>query len=868
MRLLWPLVLLPVLCVLAGAWWAADFASGAHAFPHVGARTFAAAAIGALFGFLTVRGGLGLLRATLWGAIAGAFTGAVLGSLGIVFPYIEHGAAWGALGGAALGALFLRSGLGMLALAIAGLLAGAVAGTALGGAQGAVSWVFFTPGITALVLLAWALACSALAALLAAIVGAMVFAAEFVAVVLLLGIAYAMLRVSEEIDTPVDREPDVDTVAAIMSRENQAAQNHLAGVSVIKAGPVRRLALRLVFWFIGEFGRYLSPAGYLCGIGTIHFARWMVLPGTDKLLFYSNYDGSWESYLEDFIARAHGGLSAIWSNTRDFPRTRSLVIGGASDGERFKRWARRQQRPTLFWYSAYPELTTQRIRTNARICHGLAAARSEADAARWLELMQYRAPATVEAHEVPALVFGGLKPLNHSRCLVLELPGDRRECGRWLGSVRERLQYGEDRPPPQAVVLGFTHTGLQKLGMESALPSFPAAFHQGMAAPGRTTALGDLGADHPSAWLWGGPANPADAVLIVYADSRERLENLCRQLRAEFGAGQKLAYELALAPLPPKDAPGPKEPFGFTDGVSQPILKGSRKWVTQRNPIHVVEPGEMVLGYPDNLGYVAPLPMHGGMDLGTNGSFLVIRQLEQNTEAFREFVSGQAKLLAQDARAPTPSSLAPAKLEDWVAAKMVGRWQDGSSLVRHPARPAIDSKVAQFPDNDFLFGVEDPDGLCCPFGAHIRRANPRESFEPGSQTQIGITNRHRIFRVGRSYGPQARPQGRLDRPGLLFMCVNADIEGQFEFLQQTWILGANFHGLSDELDPAVGYRAERGAGETFTIPTEKGPIRLKGLKDFVTMRGGGYFFMPSRRVIDYLRDCALGREPAQDAPGY
>jgi hypothetical protein len=66
----------------------------------------------------------------------------------------------------------------------------------------------------------------------------------------------------------------------------------------------------------------------------------------------------------------------------------------------------------------------------------------------------------------------------------------------------------------------------------------------------------------------------------------------------------------------------------------------------------------------------------------------------------------------------------------------------------------------------------------------------------------------------------------------------------------------------------VGYRAERGAGETFTIPTEKGPIRLKGLKDFVTMRGGGYFFMPSRRVIDYLRDCALGREPAQDAPGY
>ncbi len=97
--------------------------------------------------------------------------------------------------------------------------------------------------------------------------------------------------------------------------------------------------------------------------------------------FLSNYDGSWESYLEDFIARLHAGLSAIWSNTRDFPTTINLVEKGAEDGERFKRWARRHQSPTLCWYSAYPELKTNRIRTNAAIRHGFAGATTE-EAAR------------------------------------------------------------------------------------------------------------------------------------------------------------------------------------------------------------------------------------------------------------------------------------------------------------------------------------------------------------------------------------------------------------------------------------------------------------------------------------------------------
>src|SRR5690606_35914695 len=121
---------------------------------------------------------------------------------------------------------------------------------------------------------------------------------------------------------------------------------------------------------------------------------------------------------------------------------------------------------------------------------------------------------------------------------------------------------------------------------------------------------------------------------------------------------------------------------------------------------------------------------------------------------------------------------------------------------------------------------EDPAGLRCPFGAHIRRTNPRDSFEPGEPRRLEISNRHRVLRVGRAYGETG------GRQGLMFMCLNADIERQFEFVQQTWLMGPNFHGLENETDPTLGQggasgeRGSESAPRCFTIPTESGPIRL------------------------------------------
>jgi deferrochelatase/peroxidase EfeB len=182
-----------------------------------------------------------------------------------------------------------------------------------------------------------------------------------------------------------------------------------------------------------------------------------------------------------------------------------------------------------------------------------------------------------------------------------------------------------------------------------------------------------------------------------------------------------------------------------------------------------------------------------------------------------------------------------------------------SSAVASPiasSRSRSQSKAsgrAPQPDNDLLYGTEDPQGLRCPYGAHIRRANPRDSLSPGSQEQIDISNRHRILRVGRLYDEKASA-------GLMFMCLNGDLERQFEFIQQTWMSSSKFHGLDAETDPIVTDGTKGRC--SFTIPTRAGPVTLDQLPQFVTVRGGGYFFLPGRQLLNYL--ALPQREPGNE----
>ena len=699
-------------------------------------------------------------------------------------------------------------------------------------------------------------------------------ALSIVGIVAGLGAAVWHLRRLETSDPVDDTNPSAAKVAANLLHENTGAQNLLSAVSVMKPGRFRRVLLRLAFGIAAvDVARMFRP-GFLREIGVIHFARWALIPGTDKLMFWSNFSDSWESYLEDFIEKAQSGLTAIWSNTRGFPRTEFLLGGGAADGDRFRRWARRQQYAASFWYSAYPDLKMNRIRRNAAIRQGIADARTDADASEWLSCFgsEPRPSFMLDKPQVPTLVLGGLSRLRHAACLVLRLPGDPGSARAWLAGLVPHVTFGEAAAHGHAVAIAFTAQGLVRLGMsEEDLATFPAAFQNGMTSPGRARALGDVGCDAPDHWLWG-DASRTDAVLLLFDRHAGQLTAAMEQACDGIGAaGGSVEYVRVLKELPP-DKGQVFEPFGFADGVSQPILRDTPRARAVRNAEHVVEAGEFVLGYPDNRGYLPPTPTvcagrdprgmiakmgrlqsgvppcftgggsDGLRDFGRDGTFLVVRQLEQDTEAFHSFSASEARRLSADHTCPFAGH-PPDSLQALLEAKLVGRWPDGGSLVRH-AQPAATGRPRP-PDNDFTFSREDPQGLACPFGAHIRRANPRDSLDTNSATQISLSNRHRILRVGRQY----EADREANMPGLMFMCLNADIERQFEFLQRTWIMGGTFHDLQDEQDPMVGHRS---AGGVFTIPTRQGPVQLRGLADFVRVRGGGYFFMPGRRALEFL----------------
>lgn len=178
-----------------------------------------------------------------------------------------------------------------------------------------------------------------------------------------------------------DRDSRLD---AIHRSEDRVAQNGLTHLVPIKAGPYRHATLRTALWVVSLVARYVAVTGTLGGLDTIHFARWAVLDD-DRLLFFSNYDGSWEAYLGDFIDKVSPWLTVIWTNTRWFPPTRWLFCDGAADERNFKRWTRTWQLENQLWYSAYPRLSVGAVLENARIREAAAGKLDDAALSTWLE---------------------------------------------------------------------------------------------------------------------------------------------------------------------------------------------------------------------------------------------------------------------------------------------------------------------------------------------------------------------------------------------------------------------------------------------------------------------------------------------------
>ncbi len=227
------------------------------------------------------------------------------------------------------------------------------------------------------------------------------FAVRFVLTLICLGILaalmlalaaippYRALRRLEQSDFSQDRPPlTLEQLKLLSGDEDQIVQNHLGSMVLVKPGMLRAFLIRNALRALHFAVPIWCSDGFLGSMRTIHFAHWTLVGNSGKLLFLSNFDGSWESYLNDFIDKAAHGLTLAWGNCVGFPETKNLVCDGAAHGTQFKAWARQSQTKNLLWYSAYTDLTVNQIIRNAKIVDGLRKESMEMkEAEPWAQLL-------------------------------------------------------------------------------------------------------------------------------------------------------------------------------------------------------------------------------------------------------------------------------------------------------------------------------------------------------------------------------------------------------------------------------------------------------------------------------------------------
>jgi Dyp-type peroxidase family len=390
--------------------------------------------------------------------------------------------------------------------------------------------------------------------------------------------------------------------------------------------------------------------------------------------------------------------------------------------------------------------------------------------------------------------------------------------------------------PTSALNIAVSHRGLKKLGVAKAVrASFPSEFRDGMAR--RADRLGDVGPSAPEHWEPGLRRKQLHVLVALQASSgqvlRERLVQLRARVAAYPGVELRGVHE---ARVRRSKAGWPREHFGFRDGFSQPAIRGApgRRDPGQGVPIPVMdggwrplEPGEFILGYRDEDGGLpdAPVP-----PFARNGTFMVYRKLEQDVLAFRRLIRTVADEHFDGDR-------------ELVAAKLAGRWRDGSPLMLHPY--IDEGSGPREVLNDFRYGG-DPKGRSCPLGAHVRRANPRDGLPGGAER----TRRHRIIRRGMPYGPVEYAGGHCGR-GLIFVCFNASIVRQFEVVNG-WLMDGDIFGLGRDPDILAGARAP-GTTVRMTVQGDP-PVLFESPTPLVRTRGGEYLFQPGLTTLETLAD--------------
>jgi len=470
---------------------------------------------------------------------------------------------------------------------------------------------------------------------------------------------------------------------------------------------------------------------------------------------------------------------------------------------------------------------------------------------------------TLELEDIQGYIIRGYARMSYSRFVLLHVPREHHDAHRWIASIADGITTAahiskKQDIPPTCLNIALTAVGLKALGLQKEnVDSFNLEFREGMVTPHRKRLLGDFDDSDPSKWDWGSTEKQAvHIILMIFGKDKDTCLEYFDKLRSDYiSNGLQEVLQLDGQTLPKN-----KEHFGFRDGISQPVIIGSGRIGPDNN---MIKAGEFILGYENEYGVFPDTPLvrkeqgnmnllssdaggSGYKDLGRNGSFLVLRQMEQDVEAFWDFMNEKTK---------NPDGSVNVDESAKLAAKMMGRWPSGAPITKYPDKdPGVLSD-----DDDFGYHQNDPDGLKCPHGSHLRRCNPRDSFEDNSAKEsLELSNRHRIIRRARLYGQpyvgsplDRKPEGKV---GLLFNCFNADISRQFELIQYTWANSTKVKQLYNDPDPIIGTRqsAHDGLPQNFTIQACPVNKTVTGLKRFVTIKGGGYFFFPSITAIRYL----------------
>ena len=450
----------------------------------------------------------------------------------------------------------------------------------------------------------------------------------------------------------------------------------------------------------------------------------------------------------------------------------------------------------------------------------------------------------------------------HVRYLILEVadPGAAR---RWLAaSVSGRREgvpqitpgdWGANRPDT-CFNIGLTYEGLRALGTPSAsLKMFPNEFVEGMTA--RAVKLGDVGRSAPENWP--APFNEPKRIHLiatVYAENVDQLDVLQERALADGKAltllGTREGYEFRRNFVH----------FGYRDNIMQPRFEGVHDPQRHADGQPRAPLGTVLLGHPTNLeGLTWRVPQPAA--LGHNGTFNAFRVLKQDVAGFEEYLDQAASDLLKhpqvdevlppgaEAKICQVLSIAPPSrhgaLREVVAANLCGRWRDGTPLALSADAPDPHVDQAKF-DYDH--------NSRCPYGAHIRRCNPRG----GQIVQRVANNSRRLVRRGVPYGPpyNGTQTGNESRPeperGLLGNFIGASLGAQFEAMSCDWLnLGLQDPRITGSNDPITGTNDPDTSW--FDLPLKSGStIRLRGLPEFVSTRGGAYTFLPSLSAIHYL----------------